>query len=136
MARPKTPPAERSELVIQTLFRGRARIQCPGVTIVAVPNGAKRGQKAMNQALREGMRPGFPDVMCFWSMKGIAAIEFKDAKGKLSLQQVEWLAHLNQLGIPAICSRDPDHALAFLRECGAPFLVSEAMVERAHRRAA
>lgn len=115
----------RTELQIQTLFRSRARIQCPGVTIVAIPNGAKRGQRAMNQALREGMSPGFPDVMCFWPGKGIAGIEFKDEKGRLSLQQVEWLARLNNLGIPSICSRDPDHALAFLRRCGAPFLVSE-----------
>ena len=118
-------PSERSELEIQTLFRSRARIQCPGVTIVAIPNGGKRGQRAMNQALREGLQPGFPDVLCFWGGKGIAAIEFKDAKGTLSLQQTEWLARLSQLGIPAICSRDPDHALAFLRRQGAPFLISE-----------
>lgn len=119
------PAGERSELQIQTLFRSRARIQCPGVTIVAVPNGGKRGQRAMNQALREGLQPGFPDIMCFWALKGMAAIEFKDEKGRLSLQQVEWLARLNDLGIPAICSRDPDHALAFLRRCGAPFIVGE-----------
>lgn len=117
-----------SELGIQTVFRSRARIQCPAVSIVAVPNGARRGMKAMNQALREGLQAGFPDVLCFWPGKGIAAIEFKDAKGKLSLQQVEWISRLNELGVPAIVSRTPDHALAFLRRCGAPFLVAERMV--------
>lgn len=113
---------ERSELAIQTLFRSRARIQCPGVAIVAVPNAAKRGQRAMNQARREGAAWGFPDVLCFWKGPGIAAIEFKSATGKLSENQAEWLDRLNGLGIPATVARDPDQALAFLREAGAPFL--------------
>jgi hypothetical protein len=121
------PPHALSELQIQTLFRSRARIQCPAVTIVAVPNGAKRGQRAMNQALREGMQPGFPDILCFWALKGIAAIEFKEQKGTLELRQIEWLARLNDLGIPAIVSRDPDHALDFLRRQGAPFLCAGRM---------
>lgn len=113
-----------SELAIVGLFRSRARIQCPGVSIVAVPNGAKRGPRAQRQARQEGMQAGFPDVLCFWPGKGVAAIEFKDAKGRLSLEQIEWLNRLCTMGVPAVCSRDPDHALEFLRECGAPFLFS------------
>lgn len=111
-----------SELQIQSLFRSRCRIQCPAVHVVAVPNAGRRGQKALNQAMREGLSIGFPDVLCFWPGRGVAAIEFKDAKGKLSLNQVEWLKRLSGLGVPAIVSRDPDHAIAFLRECGAPFI--------------
>jgi hypothetical protein len=114
--------AERSELAIQTLFRSRVQIQCPGVFVVAVPNAAKRGPAAIRQAKREGLATGFPDVICLWRERGVAAIEFKDAKGKCSLNQVEWLQRLNDIGIPACVSRDPDHALDFLRQCGAPFL--------------
>jgi hypothetical protein len=110
-----------SELAIVTLFRSRARIQCPAVAIVAVPNAAKRGQRAMNQARREGMAIGFPDVLCFWKGPAVAAIEFKAENGKLSASQEEWLDRLNQMGVPATVSRDPDHALAFLRAAGAPF---------------
>lgn len=117
-------PSARSELQIQTLFRSRARIQCPAVTIVAVPNGAKRGQRAMNQALREGMQPGFPDVMCLAPGR-VAFIEFKDAKGKPDDQQKWWLEKLPRLGFPATLSRDPDHALQFLRDHGFPFLIEQ-----------
>lgn len=118
-----------SELAIQTLFRSRARIQCPAVTIVGIPNAGKRGERAARQAKQEGLATGFPDVLCFWQGPGIAAIEFKSEAGRLTLNQVEWLQRLSDLGIPAIVSRDPDHALDFLRQCGAPFLSS-------HRRAA
>lgn len=114
--------AERSEIAIQTLFRSRARILCPAVSIISVPNAAKRTQWAAMQAKREGLATGFPDVLCFWKGPGIAAIEFKAAKGKLSDNQAEWLDRLTELGIPATVSRDPDHALAFLRDAGAPFV--------------
>lgn len=114
--------ADRSESAIQSLFRSRARIQCPAVKIVAIPNAAKRGQRALNQARREGAAWGFPDVLCFWPMGRVAAIEFKAADGRLRDNQAEWLDTLNEMGIPATVSRDPDHALAFLRRCGAPFI--------------
>lgn len=111
-----------SELAIQTLFRSRARIRCPAVTLVAIPNAGKRGQKALNQARREGAAWGFPDMMALWPGPGIAFIEFKAEKGRLNDNQEEWLDRLSALGIPATVSRDPDHALEFLRRVGAPFL--------------
>ena len=112
--------AERSELAIQTLFRSRARMQCPAVKIVAIPNAAKRGQKAMNQARREGACWGFPDIMCL--AQGRAAfIEFKRVGGKLSANQADWLQWLSEAGFPATVARDPDDALRFLRVNGFPF---------------
>ena len=111
-----------SELAIQTRFRSRMRMLAPAVALVAVPNAAKRGQKALNQARREGAAWGFPDMLCFWKGPGIAAIEFKAAKGKLSDNQGEWLDRLTELGIPATVSRDADHAIEFLRSAGAPFI--------------
>lgn len=111
-----------SEIAIVTLFRSRAKILCPGVSIVAVPNAAKRTQWAAARAKREGMATGFPDIVCLWKGPGIAAIEFKTAKGRLSEHQVEWLDRLSEIGIPATVSRDADHALAFLRQAGAPFI--------------
>lgn len=114
--------AERSEIVIQTLFRSRCRILCPAVSIIAIPNAAKRTQWAAQRAKREGLATGFPDVLCFWKGPGIAAIEFKSAKGRLSDSQTEWLDRLTEIGIPATVSRDPDHAIEFLRAAGAPFI--------------
>lgn len=111
-----------SEIQIVTLFRSRCRILCPAVSIVAVPNAAKRSQWAAQRAKREGMATGFPDILCFWKGPGIAAIEFKVSKGKLSISQEEWLDRLSNIGIPVTVSRDPDHAVEFLRSCGAPFV--------------
>lgn len=111
-----------SELSIQTKFRSRVRILCPAVAIVAVPNAAKRGQKALNQARREGAAWGFPDVLCLWSGPGVAAIEFKSATGKLSDNQAEWIDRLNEMGVPTTVARDADAAIEFLRGAGAPFL--------------
>lgn len=113
---------DRSEIAIQTLFRSRCRILCPAVSIIAIPNAAKRTQWAAQRAKREGLATGFPDMLCFWKGPGIAAIEFKSAKGTLSDNQSEWIERLNDLGIPATVSRDPDHAVEFLRSCGAPFV--------------
>lgn len=112
-----------SEIQIQTLFRSRARMVCPSVSIVAVPNGthiASRTGRA--KAKREGLATGFPDVICLWPDRGFAAIEFKAAKGRLSEAQIEWIDRLAALGMPVTVSRDPDHALEFLREAGAPFI--------------
>jgi hypothetical protein len=111
-----------SEITIQTLFRSRCRIMCPGVALVAIPNAAKRTQWAAQRAKREGMATGFPDMLCFWKGPGIAAIEFKSDKGRVSENQSEWIARLNDFGIPAIISRDADEAVEFLRRCGAPFI--------------
>lgn len=116
------PVAQLSELEIQTLFRSRVRMRCPAVKVVAIPNAAARGQKGLNQARREGAAWGFPDVMCLWRRGSIAFIEFKSANGKLAEHQSEWLDQLVADGFPATVSRDPDHALAFLREVGAPFI--------------
>lgn len=111
----------RTELQIQTLFRGRARMHCPAVQIVAVPNAGKRGQWAMNQALREGMRSGFPDIMCFAPGGRIAFIEFKAEKGVVDPKQRAWIEWLNASGFPAAICRDPDDALRFLEANGFPF---------------
>lgn len=120
-------PEGRSEIEIVTRFRSRARMQCPAVRIVAVPNAAKRGQKALNSLRREGAAFGFPDIMCLWPGRGAAFIEFKREKGGIvSANQSEWIERLHRLGFPATVSNDPDHALQFLRRCGAPFLMAAA----------
>jgi hypothetical protein len=112
---------DRSELQIQTLFRSRLRMRAPQVHCVAIPNAGARGQKALNQARAEGAAWGFPDVMLLWP-GGVAFIEFKAAKGKLSDRQAGWLDRLQALGHPATVSRDPDEALVWLEQQGAPFL--------------
>lgn len=111
-----------SEIEIQTLFRNRARMVCPAVRIVAVPNAGKRTAWAARQVKREGLAKGFPDVICLWPGNGFAAIEFKAAKGKISVDQEEWIDAIAAMGFPVTVSRGAEHAIEFLREAGAPFI--------------
>lgn len=111
-----------SEIEIVTLFRARCKIQCPGVALVAVPNAAKRGQWAINQAMREGMAIGFPDMICLFDGGRAAFIEWKAWGGKASANQLDWIERLKRKGFPAIIARSADEGLDFLRSIGAPFL--------------
>lgn len=110
-----------SEIAIQSLFRSRARILCPRVSLVAIPNGGKRTQWAAAQAKREGLAKGFPDVMALAPGK-VAFLEFKSAKGRVSVDQGEWLDRLHGMGFPCGVFRDADAAIEFLREHGFPFI--------------
>lgn len=111
-----------SELAIQTLFRSRARIMCPGVRIVAVPNGGKRTQWAANQVKREGLAKGFPDLIALAHGGLIAFLEFKSATGRVSIDQQEWHESLAEMNFPVGVFRDADKAIEFLREQGFPFI--------------
>ena len=110
-----------SEIQIQTLFRSRARIMCPGVCLVAVPNGGKRSQWAAGQAKREGLAKGFPDLIALAPGK-VAFIEMKSAKGRVRADQTEWIDRLKAMGFPAGIFRDADSAVEFLRAEGFPFI--------------
>lgn len=113
------------ESALRVRFRARLHIAAPEIVVVGIPNAAKRGQRAMNQARREGAKWGFPDDLVLWP-GGVAFVEWKTDKGKLDARQVEWLARLSGMGFPAIVGRDPDQVIAWLRSLGAPFLFAEA----------
>lgn len=111
-----------TELQIQSGFKARLRYVAPAVSMVAIPNAAKRSQWAAQQAKKEGLATGFPDVMCIWAGGGICFIEFKTLKGRLSDNQAEWLIRLRELGHRVTVARSVDAAVEFLRECGAPMM--------------
>lgn len=121
-------PDRDPESEVQRLGRFRAdmRIHGPAVTIVGVPNAAKRGQWALNQARKEGLYLGFPDVMCLArSNTGaplIAFLEWKAGKGRPSSRQVDCLNMLAGMGFPCGVFRRAETAMAMLRRAGFPFL--------------
>lgn len=116
------PRPQATEIAIQTLFRSRCRILCPGVSLVAVPNAAKRSQWAAAQVKREGLATGFPDMMALAPGGKIAFLEFKTLKGRLTENQQEWQERLSQMGFPVGVFRDADAAVEFLRAQGFPFI--------------
>lgn len=114
--------SDASEIQIQAGFKARLRYVAPAVSMVAIPNAAKRSQWAAHQARKEGLAAGFPDVMCIWAGGGICFIEFKTTKGRLSDAQGEWLVRLRERGHRVTVARSVDAAVEFLRECGAPMM--------------
>lgn len=118
------------ELSIQVRFINRMKMIAPKVRLVATPNGGKRTQWAAMQAKREGMAKGFADLTVLWSngfagaqpVPGMAFIEFKQRDGVLSDPQISWLNWMTLAGFHCGCFRSVDTAVAFLKNCGAPFL--------------
>lgn len=108
------------EVDIQATFRKRCYYSAPTVQIVAIPNAARRTQWEVNRAKKEGLRTGFPDVMCLWAGSGVCFIEFKSAKGRLSDHQIEWGQRLVECGHQYAVCRSADEAMVYLRACGAP----------------
>lgn len=115
----KPRPWSTPELDIQTSFRAQLRYIAPGVSCVAVPNGAKRTQWQQFQAKKEGLSAGFPDVLCLWD-GGLCFIEFKADKGRVNDNQRDWLARLSRWGFVADVARSVDDAFAILDRAGAP----------------
>lgn len=116
------------EIDIQAGFRAKLRYVAPSVSVVAIPNAAKRSQWAAMQAKREGMASGFPDVMCLWQ-GGICFIEFKTASGRASDNQLEWLSRLDRFGFVNGIARSIEDAVAILTRAGAP-VKEQALYER------
>lgn len=110
-----------SEFDIQLGFRKELRYVAPAVSVVAIPNAARRTEWEVRRAKREGLATGFPDIMALWA-GGLCFIEFKTAKGRVSDNQRDWHERLTRMGHACTVARSIDDALAFLRQCGAPFL--------------
>ena len=114
---------EANELERQAMFVAKARRA--GLTVIAIPNGAQRGQKGLNQARREGATWGAPDLIVL-APESIAFLEFKNGKAKPKAHQVEHLNRLVALGFPCAVCRTADSALAFLAAHGFPVEVRRA----------
>jgi hypothetical protein len=116
--------ADLTELQIQSGFKNRLRYVAPAVSMVAIPNAAKRTQWAAHQAKKEGLSAGFPDVMLLAPGGKIGFLEFKTAKGRLTDNQREWIERLDTRGFPVRVVRSIDEALQFLRDHGFPMMES------------
>lgn len=110
------------ELAIQVRFQSKLRHQMPRVRFVAVPNGGQRTVWSAMKAKQEGLSAGFPDSLCIWPGT-TAYIEFKDRKGVIPDNQIEWLNWLHLAGFPCGVFRSAETAIQFLLDAGAPSLM-------------
>ena len=108
-----------SELARVKTFRGAMRVHAPLCRVVAIPNAAARGQKALNQARAEGAAWGFPDLMVLHAGR-IAFLEFKAGKTDPKTHQVDWMNWLIAANFPCGVFRTADAALCWLESLGFP----------------
>ena len=98
-----------SEVDRQQAFRKLLRTIAPEVTSWAVPNAGKRGMGAIARAKREGLRAGVHDEHYAWN-NGIAFLEWKDGRGTLSQEQIDWGNAMVRRGFRVACVRTPEFA--------------------------
>ena len=110
---PRNAKDDRDEGSIQALFRRRMKMVAPQVILVAVPNAGKRTAWEKRQRAREGLVPGFPDMLAMFDGR-TAALEFKSGIGSLSDQQIDTLNRLAAQDFPVGVFRSPDTAIEWL----------------------
>lgn len=101
-----------------------AFLQAHGVTTAHVPNGsvlaggARERAMQVNALKRNGMRPGFPDLICLHSEGRVGFMEIKREGEKLSEAQNHWAGALEFLGHNIATVRSVADAEATLNEWG------------------
>jgi hypothetical protein len=100
----------------------------PRVYVAHVPNGAHLAGSATARfkqagALKgDGMKPGFPDLVCLWSVAKGCFLEVKRPKtGKLTEDQKKAHEIIRLTGWPCQVVTSTEDAYLFLRELGAPW---------------
>ena len=97
------------------------------VFVTAIPNGAHLAGtptarfKQMGALKGDGLKVGFPDLLCLWSPGKGCSIEVKRPKNfQISDAQKAMHDTLSALQWPVATVTSPEAAYRFLRECGAP----------------
>lgn len=83
------------------------------VPCVHVPNERKAPLATIQALKRQGMRPGFPDLIIPVPKGGYGAlyIEMKAKGGKVTQRQAEWIKRLRELGNAAYVCIGADSAI-------------------------
>lgn len=104
----------RDEISVQTAFRRDMRTLAPQVMLVGIPNAGRRTQWETGQRAKEGMVPGFPDMMALY--RGMACyLEFKSSTGDIKDNQIDTLNALVRQGFSVGVFRSEVSALSWLR---------------------
>jgi len=122
----KLPPPKERE--VQRSILRMAGTHFPDVLIHHSPNGGhlagdKLARFKQAGALKgDGMKPGFPDLICFWN-HGVALMEVKRpgyTPSDVKDEQVKIHGTLAEMGFAPAIVTSPADAYAFLIERGAP----------------
>lgn len=123
--RPSAPTS--NGMIERTVQRGAIRLLAMrGIEAVHVPNGSHLAGdklariKQMAALRKDGLRPGFPDLILFGKLPSLVGfLEVKREVGNdLSDVQEDWRDILTQRAFPWAMIRQPEEALAAVREWG------------------
>jgi hypothetical protein len=96
---------------IQRSILAYLRLRLPGCVVAAVPNstdiGGKRAMLAVANQKRNGLLPGFPDVVCYWCGECLL-VEVKAPGGSLSKAQKDCHERLRAAGFQVVVARSID----------------------------
>lgn len=112
---PRDNACSKDELAHQVTFRTRMRTIAPAVLLVGIPNAGRRTPWEQRQRAKEGLAPGFPDMIALHGSR-TALLEFKSGTGALSPAQIDMLNKLVRLGFPVGVFRSADTAVDWLRD--------------------
>jgi hypothetical protein len=107
-----------SEIVIQKACRDMIAKVFPKTRVAAVPNGQKRTRWQQQQAKREGVSAGFPDLILVGDRPGLVAFPEIKAKAVMSEEQREWLVFMCVSGHNCGVFRNPETLMFKMREWG------------------
>jgi hypothetical protein len=94
-----------------------SRLRWLGVLAVSVPNEGKRTAVTGRALKGNGMRPGFPDLICMQAGR-VAFLEVKAPAGRLSHTQGEFHEELRRQAMFVAVVRSQDDAVSALRDAG------------------
>lgn len=121
------PVALPTERQVQRAVLAMCGVCFKDVFITAIPNGAHLAGndtarfKQMGALKGDGLKIGFPDLLCLWKPRSGALIEVKRPKlGRVSDDQRAMHDKLNALGWPVAVVTSQDEAYEFLIGAGAP----------------
>lgn len=112
----------RSETQRCAAAKRTARIICPAVDIVAIPNAGRRSRWEIAQRQREGMKAGALDWKLTWPNRGIAFVEWKNGADMPDANQRDRLNLYVSQGHHCGVFRQEASFFAWLRSIGAPFI--------------
>lgn len=100
-----------TEAQIQRQIISYLRLNLPGAIVAHVPNAidiaGKDAARAVSKAKREGMLPGFPDLVCVWRGE-VFFVEVKTDTGRLSQAQKQVIEAIREQATIVIVARSCD----------------------------
>ena len=116
----------------------KARMICPAVDIVAIPNAGRRTRWEQRQRKKEGMVAGALDWVVTWKPapwhpttgcdRGVAFVEWKGAQDYPDANQRDRLDRLFAWGFRCAVVRQEDSFFRLLKSWGAPFILREGVL--------